>query len=51
MQRSGCLVPGQGKGVRKEYLGREVSPLSDALIMQGDSFDTTKDDILGNLHP
>lgn len=38
------------KRIRKRYLGGEVSPLSSALVMQGDSFDPTKDDILGNFH-
>lgn len=32
------------------YLGGEVRPLGTALVMQGDSFDPSKDDVLGNLH-
>lgn len=38
------------KGVRKRYLGGEVSPLGSALVMEGDSLDPTKDDVFGNLH-
>lgn len=45
------LGPWQGgKGVRKRYLGGEVSPLGSALVMEGDSLDPTKDDVFGNLH-
>lgn len=40
----------QGERVTKKYLGGEIRPLGSALVMQGDSFDPGKDDILGNLH-
>lgn len=35
---------------KKRYLGRQISPLGSALVMESDSLDPTKDDILGNFH-
>lgn len=40
----------QGERVTKRYLGGEVRPLGSAPVVQGDSFDPSKDDILGDLH-
>lgn len=46
--RGWCFA--EGKRVTKRYLGGEVSPLGSALIVQGDSSDPSKDDILRDLH-
>lgn len=43
------VEPRQGEA-KTRYLGRQISLLGSALVMQSDSLDPTKDDILGNFH-
>lgn len=38
------------KKAEMRYLRREISPLGSALVMQGNSFHPTKDDVLGDLN-
>lgn len=41
------VEPRQGEA-KTRYLGRQISLLGTALVMESDSLDPTKDDILGN---